>query len=91
MAKKFKFIKKKVFTHNGIDHANYTCSYKGRAVNINTLAFSDEEEGVIKEVTEGDDITHITIDCKVEAIKEQYTDLDGLVREGIKIMPAFDL
>ncbi len=85
----FKFIKSTPFKVETVDYINYVVGYKGRAININTLSFSDTPE--IKIALSADKKT-VTVEGKVAVMVKPYLDLTtNATVNGLSLMPKFDI
>lgn len=83
----FKLIKSKDFDTNGTKGTAFTVAYKGRALNLSTLSFTDEPD-VIKVSA---DKKSVSIDTKISIVQCPYLNDLGETLMGLSIMPKFDL
>lgn len=84
----FKLIKSKTFDTNGVKGTAYTVAYKGRAMNVSTLSFTDEEKDCI--VADLNKMT-LAINTKIAIVQKPYLNDVGEIIQGLSVMPKFDL
>lgn len=84
----FKLIKSKTFDTNGVKGTTHTIAYKGRAMNLSTLSFADEDKDVIKL---SEDKKSLIIDTKISIVQKPYLNDLGETVMGLSVMPKFDL
>ena len=83
--KNFRIIKSKDFNTDNVKGTSYTVAYKGRVLNVSSLAFEAED------LTVSTDKTILSISCDIELVKSPYTNSVGETVQGVKIMPSLGL
>ena len=84
-----KLIKAKSFDTNGTTGTAYTCAYKGRVLNVSSLAFADEEaDCLVADLT----AKTLVINTAIEIVVRPYVDyITGDILKGLSVLPKSGL